>query len=163
MMGIADKVASVGDRFLGQSSHMVITRRVVDPVADSAGCHHASEAKLHQVLGHRSRLSLDVNRQLVHGMLAINKGRNYPQPGRIGQQLEHVGRSRELVSRGVSNYLLIHADSMTCVCTEVGSPTRVPTQRTQSTRSSPGDGKRCSVPFSVTSPATGGLPYDHTS
>ncbi len=125
----ADEMLSVGDRFFSQPSDVVVPGGVVDAIAVSASRDHTGEAKLHQMLGHRRWLSLDVGGQLVHGVLTMHEGPHDAQPRGVSQQFEHGGRFLDLVDRRLSNYLLKHAGRLPAALQATSIRARMPSER----------------------------------
>ena len=68
---------------------MRVVDHVEDPGALPPAAHEAGQAQLGQVLGDGGRLRADQLGQLVDRVLALQQGADDPEPGLVGQELQH--------------------------------------------------------------------------
>ena len=91
---------------------MLVLSRVVDAVAVSSGVDQASETQFGEVLGHGGRRHPDVLGKVAHGVFTVKEGPHDVQPRPVGEQFEHLRRGIEVLAARLTNYLRIHADSV---------------------------------------------------
>ena len=108
---IGDDVVRTEKSFFHEAPDVLVVDRVVKERPVPPPRHDASQEKLGEVLGDRRGLRTDVVGEVVNGVLAVQQRPHDPQPGRICQQLEGVGREGDPIVDWIA-CLRIHADSI---------------------------------------------------
>ena len=100
------------DRFSHETDRMLIGQPIEHLVAILTNANDLRPPQLREMLRDGSRAAIDKGREGVHRPLAIAQGENYPHPGRISQQSEHLNRNLdELAIRGetIDRSICVHA------------------------------------------------------
>src|SRR5580692_7217148 len=107
---ICRHVVRVRKDLLDEAAHVRVVEYVVDPGALPSAAHQAGQPQLGQMLRDGSGLGTHQVGQLVHRVLALEQGADDPQPGLVGQELQHPDGGMDLLACHLSHYLRRHAD-----------------------------------------------------
>jgi len=70
---VSNDVVRMEERFLDDSSDVIVLGQVIHAGAVAAGAYKTGEAQLRKMLGHRRRLRADVVSEPVHGVLPVQQ------------------------------------------------------------------------------------------
>ena len=108
----AAHVVGVVHHLRHQKTHVLVVDHVEDAVPFAPAANESGQAELGQVLGDGGGLRTHQLGQLVDGTLPLHQGPDHPQPGLVGEELQHADGGPDVVSGRNLPYLRRHADRL---------------------------------------------------